>query len=248
MTNDFTTLFNQFDRGRLSRRHLLQALGIAVALQPASAFAQGQCGGAQGHARMQHHAREASLRADRLEDRDARSLLLPVRRLREGSGLLPRADELEDSQRRRQAGGARYRRLGRTRAARRLCGAAGACPRRRSAPRCRCSGGARPRRPGRCAARAAQRRVRRHVLGHRQVGCEEGRSGVEGARPLAGRRQSRRLPELPREGSRRLRSVDHQRQSQESPQGRRPAARRRRRRRSSRPAGRPCGSITSRSK
>src|SRR4029450_5684034 len=42
-----TSLFNQFDRGRLSRRDLLRALGVAVALQPASAFAQGQCGGAR---------------------------------------------------------------------------------------------------------------------------------------------------------------------------------------------------------
>jgi catechol 2,3-dioxygenase-like lactoylglutathione lyase family enzyme len=47
MTTDLTTLFNQFDRGRLSRRDLLRALGVAVALQPASAFAQGQCGGAR---------------------------------------------------------------------------------------------------------------------------------------------------------------------------------------------------------
>ena len=38
---DLTNLFNQFDRGRLSRRDLLRALGVAVALQPAAAFAQG---------------------------------------------------------------------------------------------------------------------------------------------------------------------------------------------------------------
>src|SRR4029453_3659829 len=47
MTTDLTSLLNQYDRGRLSRRDLLRALGIAVALQPASAFAQGQCGGAR---------------------------------------------------------------------------------------------------------------------------------------------------------------------------------------------------------
>ena len=41
------SLFRAFDRGRLSRRQLLQALGIAVAVRPASAFAQGQCGGAR---------------------------------------------------------------------------------------------------------------------------------------------------------------------------------------------------------
>src|SRR3989449_3035220 len=47
MSADLETLFNDFDRGRLSRRQLLQALGVAIALRPASAFAQGQCGGAR---------------------------------------------------------------------------------------------------------------------------------------------------------------------------------------------------------
>ena len=39
-----------FDLRRLSRRQLLQALGVAVAIRPASAFAQGQCGGARAGA------------------------------------------------------------------------------------------------------------------------------------------------------------------------------------------------------
>ena len=47
MSADLTTLFDEFDRGRLSRRQLLKALGLAVAVRPASAFAQGQCGGAR---------------------------------------------------------------------------------------------------------------------------------------------------------------------------------------------------------
>ena len=47
MSADLATLFDEFDRGRLSRRQLLKALGIAVAIRPASAFAQGQCGGAR---------------------------------------------------------------------------------------------------------------------------------------------------------------------------------------------------------
>jgi catechol 2,3-dioxygenase-like lactoylglutathione lyase family enzyme len=42
-----TTLFHDFDRGRISRRQLLMALGAAAALRPAAAFAQGQCGGAR---------------------------------------------------------------------------------------------------------------------------------------------------------------------------------------------------------
>jgi catechol 2,3-dioxygenase-like lactoylglutathione lyase family enzyme len=47
MSDELTTLFNAFDRGRLSRRQLLQALGLAAAIRPAAAFAQGQCGGAR---------------------------------------------------------------------------------------------------------------------------------------------------------------------------------------------------------
>ena len=45
--SDLGALFDEFDRGRLSRRQLLKALGVAVAVRPASAFAQGQCGGAR---------------------------------------------------------------------------------------------------------------------------------------------------------------------------------------------------------
>ena len=46
MSADVKTLFEAFDRGVISRRHLLQALGMAVAMRPAAALAQGQCGGA----------------------------------------------------------------------------------------------------------------------------------------------------------------------------------------------------------
>jgi catechol 2,3-dioxygenase-like lactoylglutathione lyase family enzyme len=44
---DLTRLFDRFDRGTISRRQLLIALGAAVAARPAAAFAQGQCGGAR---------------------------------------------------------------------------------------------------------------------------------------------------------------------------------------------------------
>jgi catechol 2,3-dioxygenase-like lactoylglutathione lyase family enzyme len=47
MDRDLEKLFETFDRGRLSRRQLLQALGLAVAVRPAAALAQGQCGGAR---------------------------------------------------------------------------------------------------------------------------------------------------------------------------------------------------------
>src|SRR3954468_17770747 len=47
MRDPLTTLFNEFDRGRISRRQLLMAIGAAAALRPAAAFAQGQCGGAR---------------------------------------------------------------------------------------------------------------------------------------------------------------------------------------------------------
>jgi len=47
MSFDIGTLFEDFDRGRLSRRQLLTLLGLAVAVRPASTLAQGQCGGAR---------------------------------------------------------------------------------------------------------------------------------------------------------------------------------------------------------
>jgi catechol 2,3-dioxygenase-like lactoylglutathione lyase family enzyme len=46
MNDALTLLFSQFDRGTISRRQLLQALGIATVAAPLSAFAQGSCGGA----------------------------------------------------------------------------------------------------------------------------------------------------------------------------------------------------------
>ena len=47
MSADLELLFAAFDHGRLSRRQLLAALGIAVIARPVSVFAQGQCGGAR---------------------------------------------------------------------------------------------------------------------------------------------------------------------------------------------------------
>ena len=47
MSADLASLLSAFDGGRLSRRQLLKALGMAVAIQPVAAFAQGQCGGAR---------------------------------------------------------------------------------------------------------------------------------------------------------------------------------------------------------
>ena len=46
MSDAMARLFDQFDRGHISRRHLLQALGVAAVVRPAAAFAQGTCGGA----------------------------------------------------------------------------------------------------------------------------------------------------------------------------------------------------------
>lgn len=46
MSSDPKNLFAAFDRGLISRRQLLSALGIAVAINPVTAIAQGQCGGA----------------------------------------------------------------------------------------------------------------------------------------------------------------------------------------------------------
>lgn len=45
--SDLARLFDRFDRGTLSRRQLLAALGLAAAIRPAALLAQGQCGGAR---------------------------------------------------------------------------------------------------------------------------------------------------------------------------------------------------------
>jgi catechol 2,3-dioxygenase-like lactoylglutathione lyase family enzyme len=53
MNDEAQRLFDEFDRGRVSRRQLFQALGLAAAgaamLHPAASFAQGQCGGARAN-------------------------------------------------------------------------------------------------------------------------------------------------------------------------------------------------------
>ena len=49
MHDDPSSLFAAFDRGLISRRQLLQVLGLAVAVRPAAALAQGQCGGARAN-------------------------------------------------------------------------------------------------------------------------------------------------------------------------------------------------------
>ncbi len=52
MSDQLTKLFNDFDRGRISRRQLLHALGMATVVGPIAAaarrlLAQGSCGGAR---------------------------------------------------------------------------------------------------------------------------------------------------------------------------------------------------------
>ncbi len=45
MSDALSKLFNDFDRGSISRRQLLQALGIAAVTAPMAGFGQGGCGG-----------------------------------------------------------------------------------------------------------------------------------------------------------------------------------------------------------
>src|SRR5215208_5264663 len=46
LVDDLSRLFASYDRGTISRRHLLQALGLAAVAAPlARAFGQGQCAG-----------------------------------------------------------------------------------------------------------------------------------------------------------------------------------------------------------
>ena len=249
MSDTLAALFDQFDRGRLSRRQLLQALGVAVAARPASAFAQGQCGGARAGT-PECDPTPAKLP---FEPTGWKTVLLDhfscqvadyPKEAAYYAALMNWKIRSDDGKQAR----ARHRRLGRAAPSRRLSGATAPPPAAAGT-----AGGAIRRlaaaAAGAVAARAAHRRVRRLLLGHRAVGREESRSRAAEARAHAGRRQSRQgLPELPRQGSRRLRSADQQRQPEEPPPGRRRTARPRRRRRSRRPTGRPCGSITSRSR
>jgi catechol 2,3-dioxygenase-like lactoylglutathione lyase family enzyme len=46
MDDALTGLFDKFDHGQISRRQLLQAIGIAAVAVPVTAYAQGRCGGA----------------------------------------------------------------------------------------------------------------------------------------------------------------------------------------------------------
>src|SRR6476620_11758297 len=45
MEDRLSKLFRDFDRGMMSRRHLLQALGMAAMTAPIAGFGQGSCGG-----------------------------------------------------------------------------------------------------------------------------------------------------------------------------------------------------------
>ena len=47
MADVVARLFRDFDRGLISRRRLLQALGVAAVARPKSVFAQGSCDGAR---------------------------------------------------------------------------------------------------------------------------------------------------------------------------------------------------------
>src|SRR5689334_18393993 len=47
MPDQVSRLFSDYDRGLISRRRLLQALGVAAVMRPAIALGQGSCGGAR---------------------------------------------------------------------------------------------------------------------------------------------------------------------------------------------------------
>ena len=249
MSADLSTLFNDFDRGKLSRRQLLQALGIAVAMRPAAAFAQGQCGGA----RAGTPGCEPTPAKLPFEPTGWNTVLLDHFSCRcadypKEAAYYAGAHELEDPQRRRQAGGAGHRRLGRSRAPRRLSGAA----RRRppaTPPRGRGAAGGRWRRGG-----GAPRAPRNAAFDGFCWGIEpwdakkvEAELRKRGLTPVADNHgkdfQSFHVKD-PDGFDLRISNGNRE----EPPPGRRQAARRRRRRRSSRRTGKRSGSITSRSR
>ena len=70
--DELSRLFSAYDHGTVSRRQLLQALGLAAVSAPylARAFGQGQCAGraADTSAACNKTPMKAAVRADRLED------------------------------------------------------------------------------------------------------------------------------------------------------------------------------------
>ena len=150
MSADLASLLNAFDHGRLSRRQLLKALGIAMAIQPASAFAQGQCGGARAGT-PECDPTPAKLP---FEPTGWKTVLLDhfscqVADYPKEAAYYAALMNWKNQERRWQEGSARHRRLGRSRPSRRLrraAAAAGARLRRRLL-RLRGRGGGGPRAP-----------------------------------------------------------------------------------------------------
>src|SRR5438552_2970495 len=208
MSHDLATLFTAFDLGRLSRRQLLQALGIAVAIRPAAAFAQGQCGGA----RASLPECDATPAKAPFEPTGWKTVLLDhlscqvadyPKEAAYYAALMNWKIRSDDG---KQAvldigdwGGLILR------------GGYVAPPPPPTPP------------PDAAAAArgggSAQRGVRQLLLRYRPLGREESGGGTQEARPQPRCRQPRRLPEFPREGPGRLRSADQQRQSQEPSSG-----------------------------
>ena len=58
------TLFKDFDRGIITRRQLLQALGIAALAVPMNVFGQGSCGGANAAAALPKNVHRHRQRRD----------------------------------------------------------------------------------------------------------------------------------------------------------------------------------------
>jgi hypothetical protein len=182
---------------------------------------------------MRSNAGQTAVRADRLENRAPRSSVLQVVDYPKEAAFYSALMNWKDPQRRRQAGGARHRRLGRTD----LRGGYVAPPRHRLPNRDRDPqrhGGSR--RPWRRAAVRARRATA--VFDSFCWGIEpwdakkvEAELRKRGLAPVADNHGE--FPELPRQGSGRLRSANQQRQPQEPSSGRGQRARRRRRRRSS---------------
>src|SRR4029079_5672376 len=225
MSEELSRLFEAFDRQRLSRRQLFAALGIAAAIRPVSLFAQGQCGGARAgtpacdttpaklpfeatgwktvlldhfSCQVADYQKEAAYYAAlmnwKIRSDDGKQAVLDIGDwgglvLRGGYAPPPPPPPPADAP---PAGAP---------AGRPPAGA----PRRR-----------RPWRRTRRSARATPGAVRQLLLGHRAVEREEGGGGAPQARALSRRRQpGQGFPELPRQGSRRLRSADQQRQPEE---------------------------------
>ena len=199
MNDVLARLLNDYHRGRISRRQLLQVLGVAAVGAPLSA-ALGRAGacGRSGHRAATRPPSSRCSSPPGWKTVSLDHITIPGRRLPEGGGVL---HALMGWKLRSDDGKQAVMDIGDWGSVIFKQVPAATTDRRRGG--CAAAG----------AAAASRARCRVVLLRHRAVEREESRGGAPEARPQSRGRQRRQgIRELPCEGSRRIRSADQQRQ------------------------------------